>query len=259
MNMNLSAAVRAVRSLNHFVSRLAVLSGLLFSPAWVEAADIAVPNYSFESPTTPPGFPAFPVVDSWQKAPEPPGVPLPPGVTWDQLAGVFPNTAPGSPDHIDNVDGAQAAYMFAVPGVALFQDSFGPTYEVGMSYSLTVGILGGGGITEGSTFQISLYYRDGGNNIVNIASTPVTYTAAGFPTATHLIDFNVALGEVQSGDAWVGRNIGIQLLASGGTGAGYWDLDNVRLSAVPEPGTVALLALGLGGLAFTRWRMSRRS
>src|SRR5260221_3095045 len=65
------------------ISALAAWAGTL------QAATVDIPNGSFESPTVPPGFPAFPVVDSWQKSPQPPGVPLPPGITWDQLAGSF--------------------------------------------------------------------------------------------------------------------------------------------------------------------------
>jgi len=221
------------------------------------AQPIPVPNGSFETPTPPPGFPASPQVDNWLKAPQPPGIPLPGGITWEQLAGVFPNTPVGAVDHIDNVDGNQAAYMFAIPGVALFQQ-LNSVFEAGNSYHLTLGILGGGGITEGSSFLMSLYYLDGANNPVTVAATPITYSAAGFPNPTHLYDFSVNLGTVQASDAWAGRNIGIQLLSTFGTGAGYWDVDNVRLVAVPEPGTMALFALGAGGLLLARWRTRRQ-
>ena len=217
-------------------------------------AQILIPNGSFESPTTPPAFPAFPQVDSWQKPPQPAGLPLPAGITWDQLAGVFPNTASGSPDHIDNVSGSQAAYMFSIPGVALSQDGFNATYQAGMSYDLSLGILGGGGITDGSSFRVSLYYRDSANNPVTVASTDITYTAATFPNATHLLTFDVNASAVKAADAWAGKSIGVQLLAANGTGAGYWDVDNVTLTSavVPEPGTLGLLALGAGGLLLLR-------
>src|SRR5436305_10981996 len=85
------------------------------------AATIGIPNGSFESPNPPPGFPAWPVIDSWQKFPQPAGLTVPPGFTWDQLSGVFVNTPVGASDHIDNVDGAQAAYLFSIPGVVVFQ------------------------------------------------------------------------------------------------------------------------------------------
>jgi hypothetical protein len=76
----------------------------------LQAQAIPVPNGSFESPTPPPGFPVTTLIDVWQKSAQPPGVPLPGGITWDQLSGAFPNTPVGSPDHIDNLDGNQAAY-----------------------------------------------------------------------------------------------------------------------------------------------------
>ena len=223
-----------------------MLLALCIGVGVIQAADIPIPNGSFESPTPPPGFPATPMVDSWQKSPQP--VWFDPdafgGITWDQLSGVFPNTPVGSPDHIVNLDGDQAAYMFALPEVALFQE-LELTYEVGLSYTLTVGMLGTQGIVEGSSFELSLYYLDGVNGPVTLAATPVTYTAEGFPTVTQLIDVSASLSEVQADDPWAGQNIGIQFLSTSGE-AGVWDLDNVRLQAIPEPGTMGLLALGLG-------------
>jgi len=214
----------------------------------VQAASIPVPNGSFESPTPPSGLPATPLLDSWQEAPQPvwydPGAFG--GVSWDQTTGAFPNTAEGRPGHITNMDGAQGAYMFALPEVALFQE-LEATYEVGLSYTLTVGMVSSSSVIvpEGSTFELSLYYLDGVDALVSVASTPITYNATDFPTLTEFVDFSVNLGEVQAGDAWAGENIGIRLLSTSGNG-GIWDLDHVRLQAIPEPGTLGLLGLGLG-------------
>jgi hypothetical protein len=221
----------------------------------LRAADLPVPNASFESPTVPGGFPALPLVDSWQKAPQPAWFDpaLTGGITWDQLAGVFPNPAPGDPARIDNLLGNQAAYMIAAPEVTLFQD-LTATYQAGLSYHLSVGLLGAGGMAEGSIFQMGLYYRNAANQPVPLALLPVTFSAGVFPTATHLVDFEVGTPVVQPGDAWAGQTIGIQLLSAFGTGAGYWDLDNVRLVAVPEPTAAGLLALGLGAWLWLRRR-----
>lgn len=209
----------------------------------VQAQSIPVANGSFESPTPPVGFPAFPQIDLWQKFPQPQGVPLPGGITWDQLSGVFPNTAPGTADHIDNVVGAQAAYLFAIPGVGISQQ-LESTYQPGNAYSLSVGILGAGGIAENSTFQIGLYYLDSANTPVSLGSTTVAYTAATFPIPNHLNDITASVPTVQAGDAWAGKKIGVQLMSTFGTGAGYWDVDNVRLTAIPEPTTTGLLMVG---------------
>jgi hypothetical protein len=72
--------------------------------------------------------------------------------------GIFKNSPTNSSDHIDNCDGDQAIWLFAVPEVALFQDNnsvdwddpapthaFDAKFEIGKSYQLTVGLLGGRG------------------------------------------------------------------------------------------------------------------
>ncbi|MBI3870440.1 MAG: hypothetical protein HY299_18080 [Verrucomicrobia bacterium] len=229
------------------------------APLALTAQSVPVPNGSFESPTVPPGAPAYPPVDVWQKSPQP--VWFDPaatgGITWDQLSGVFPNPVVGEAKHIGNMDGNQAAYLFGLPQVGLGQSSLGATFIVGQSYHLTVGILGGGNIEEGDSFLIELTYLDNGNNPQGVAFTPVTFNKKDFPNVTHLNDFTVDVGEVQASDPWAGKEIGIQLLSTSGRGAGYWDVDNVRLAAVPEPTMAALAALGAGGL-LAAYRGSRR-
>ncbi len=237
---------------------LAATAGLLVAMlSQAAAANVEVPNGSFETPTPPPGFPVNTQIDIWQKAPQPDGVPLPGGITWDQLSGVFPNTAAGQPDHIDNLTGNQGVYLFAIPGVGLSQE-LGSSFTAGNSYQLTIGILGGGGISEGSMFQFGFYYLDDANAPVALNTSTITFTTDAFPNVTHLNDYSVALPEVQAGDAWAGRNVGIQLLSSFGTGVGYWDVDNVRLVSVPEPATLGLLALGGLGMLVIRSRFHRR-
>jgi hypothetical protein len=108
---------------------------------------------------------------------------------------------------------------------------------------------------------LSLYYRDAGNNIITVGSpTTITYNPANFPLTSplNLVDYSVNIPAVQAGDAWAGQNIGImiQVTASDFNG-GYWDMDNVRLTSVPEPGQVSLLALGLCGFVARRATLRR--
>jgi hypothetical protein len=206
--------------------------------AALQAETIYIPNASFESPPT--TF-ATPLVDSWQQTPQ---VNLLDQSTFQ--TGVFSNVPPP----IDNCDGGQAAFLFANPQVALCQDysstdwanptpthAFNVRFEVGKSYTLTVGVIGGGGgMIEGATLELSLYFRDTLSNMVQVAATNIVYTPALFPSTTHFIDFQVWVPTVKASDPWAGQNIGVQLLSSildTNLAAGYWDLDNVRLAAGP--------------------------
>ena len=253
-----------------YTTRIRVVTAVLAALASVSfhlcGQPIAVPNGSFESPAPPPGFPVNTSIDGWQEAPQPAWYNAADfgGVTWDQLTGVFPNPAPGDPTHIENLDGNQAAYLFAVPEVALFQDhgsvdwndgaptpAFDATYEVGLAYHLTVGVLGGSGMTDGAELRLSFYYRDAGNNPVTVAATDIAYSAAAFPTMTQLSDYTVNVPAVQAADPWAGQKIGVQIAVTSAGGT-YWDVDNVRVSAVPEPGSLSLLVLGLAALLLRR-------
>ncbi len=227
---------------------LAVLAASAFP---LHAGQLSVPNGSFESPQVPPEAPyAGPDIDQWQKTPQPnwynPSNNS--NTPWEYLMGQFYNV-PFPGQFIDNCDGSQAAFLFALPEAGLFQDydsvygtnatpahAFAASYQAGSSYDLTVGVIGGGGgMQPGATLQLGLYYRDASSNKVVIASTMVTNSPSVFPTNTHLVDFQAHLPMVKPGDPWAGQHIGIQLLSTVGfdLAGGYWDLDNVRLAEVP--------------------------
>jgi hypothetical protein len=191
------------------------------------------------------------VIYSWQKTPKPAGYIEGGGYTWDQLTGIFKNTDVTSADHIDNCDGAQAMWIFAVSQAGVFQDydsldslhtapqhEFNVLYEPGTAYELTVGLIGGGGnMAPGASLELSLYYRDSTSNLVTVAVTSVTNSSDVFSNNTHFVDFHVEAPAVQPGDAWAGQHIGIRLLSLIDTNleGGYWDVDNVRLAAIPPP------------------------
>lgn len=234
-------------------------------PGGLSAQTIPVPNGSFESPAT--DFVST-RIDHWQETDKPPDYDEGGGFLWDQLTGVFRNTAPGSPDHIDNCDGVQAAYFFAVPGVGLFRDhdsvawndpepshAFDARFEAGKSYTLTFGVVAGGGnMREGVAFEAALYWRDAGTNLVTLAATNVVFTRAVFPTRTTLTDVTLRTPVVRAGDPWTGRHIGIRFLStvSDEMKGGYWDLDHVRLEA-EGPGEIELQTEVAGGKLRMQW------
>lgn len=239
-------------------------TAMLITAGSLPAQPIFVPNHSFELDTAPNFYPfANTNIASWQKIPEPayylPAIgTFPP---WNGTAGVFLDVNPYA-----NRVGNQAGYILAFPQVTLFQDystspthDFNATFEIGKSYNLTVGIFGKDTIAPGSTLEISLYYRDNLDNKVTVGSTIVTYSAAAFPAAgpLMLVDYEVSVPTVLAEHAWAGQYIGIQFestigleLATGGN----WDFDNVRLTAVPEPGVMSLLTLGGAGWLLARKR-----
>ena len=214
--------------------------------------EIIVPNNSFESPVVPEVNPyAIPDLNAWEKSASP--VWYDPSqnydTPWADLMGTFYNAPTNT--FIDNCDGVQAAFLFALPGVAIFQDynskddsstnathAFNVAYTVGKAYTLTVGVIGGGGgMPPGATLQLSLYYRDAFSNQVIVAATTITNSATLFPTTTHLVDFQVQIPNILSTDPWAGQNLGIQLLSTVdfAHAGGYWDVDDVRLTEVVAP------------------------
>ena len=235
-----------------------VVIGLAALAAWIsplQAGTISIPNASFESPVVPTNAtPALPDMDYWQKAPQP--VWYDPGSfggsPWDTLTGTFYNFHTSPPDtFIDNCDGTQAAFLFAVPQNAIFQDynsiygtnitpshAFNATFHVGSSYTLNVAVIGGGGgMTNGVPLQLSLYYRDAASNMVTVGASTVTNSAQSFPTNTHFVDFSVQVPGVLPTDAWANQNIGVQIASTVGFDriGGYWDVDNVRLTETVLP------------------------
>lgn len=220
-------------------------SAFLLSGLAASAALIPVANYSFETPD---------VIFANQYSIA--GDPLP----WHSIAttpspvgvGAFDNTTFGSPDYVDNVDGGQMAYMF--PGANfLFQDISDPAgkFEIGKSYTFTIAAGGAQSLPLDANLQLRLYYRDDLNNRVTVATQSFAFNPSLDPGyINHLFDYSVTSPIVEGTDAWLDKTIGIEISAPGSPAFAYWDIDNARLSVVPEPGTflfggAILLPIGL--------------
>ena len=222
---------------------------------WSSATSIPVANPSFESPVT--NYVNI-NIDSWQKSPQPADYDSSGGFSWEQLSGTFKNTAPGSSDHIDNVNGAQAIYLFADPEVGLAQE-LAAIFQVDRSFDLTVGVIGGGGgMLDDASLELRFFYRDALGQKVTIATTEILQSIETFPSTNHLVDFQLHLAPVQTADPWAGQHIGLEFFSttSAELEGGYWDLDNVRLvsTMVPEPSSITSLSFAGGLLLAGRGR-----
>ena len=71
-----------MKTMQNRVSLAATASLCIAMLGQAGAAEMEVPNGSFESPTPPAGFPVNTQIDVWKKSPQPAGVPLPGGITW---------------------------------------------------------------------------------------------------------------------------------------------------------------------------------
>lgn len=189
-----------------------------------QSGQIPIANNSFEIPAIGPNdFPALPIAPLWTE------VDL--DTEYSTNTGTFRNPPPDSPygDYIVNADGNQLAFLGSQSGNGFLQET-NSTYQTGKSYRLMVEVCPSvrytpSGPDPNNKLVLSLYYVNDANS-VDIQTSPVPSTEL---TTNVLKTFSVTMPAVQSGDAWVGKNIGIAIRADGVPG-GYWDLDNVRLT-----------------------------
>ena len=246
---------------------VSIRSCLSATAVWIGAAvatgqPIDVPNHSFEAPDV--VFADYPIAD-WQKSGPVNTVPNPFGgtITGQTDTGVFENVPFTYPDEnnlttIAGMDGTQGGFIFDIVNpqepIAIFQTLVEP-YAVGRQYVLTVGVAKSVSefappMPDGAALRISLYFLDGPDRVV-VDSVDVTGAEL---SGIEMRDFGFTTAAVGAGDAWAGQPIGIAFDPLTGS-YGTFDVDNVRLTAVPEPATMVLF--GPVGLALLRRRRRR--
>ncbi|MCX8154944.1 MAG: hypothetical protein N3J91_00600 [Verrucomicrobiae bacterium] len=250
------------------VFQAALWLGGLMMAFEVQAGRLYVPNGSFEQPRT--TF-ADPRLEAWQKTPKPLWFvedPQDPVRQWFNLSGQFLNVGTNDPAYIDNVHGAQAAFLFALPDVGLFQELRWPAtenapagearYRAGRAYRLSLGVMGGGGaMVQGVRLRVALYYTDAASNRVPVTSLIITNTAQTFSNFNHFVEFSCVTAKVSPQDPWAGQVIGVEIMSLAGFDnmGGYWDVDHVRVEEViPVPnGSFELPATPFVDIAITGW------
>jgi hypothetical protein len=111
----------------------------------------------------------------------------------------------------------------------------------------------------GVPMEIRLYYRGAGGNRVTVGATAATNTND-TGELSHFTDYQLDTPAVAADAPWAGKNIGVQLISTADftNAGGFWNIDNVRLTATPEPASMALLAAGMGILLVRRRRAARK-
>ncbi len=208
------------------------------SRALAAMEELTVPNGSFEKPATP--FVSL-LFESWQRTPKPVWYVEEGGFQWNQLTGIFLNTAPGAADHIEDLDGRQAAWLFAVPEAGLFQSvlTAGGTspavFEAGRAYRLTLEVIGAGGnMLEGVPLEANLFWTDAAGQRIPMATLGVTNRAALFGARNRIVPFQMTTAVVKPTDPWASQAIGVQVVStvSAADQGGYWVIDRVRVAAI---------------------------
>lgn len=207
-------------------------------------------NPSFESPVVPPGdFPALPYADGWIEEDN--------DTTNSLNTGVFLNPAVGQPGHLTGTDGNQAAFLGSQAGNGFYQ-LLSPTdvFTAGTAYRLQVALSKSLQFPapDDALVELGLFIdpEDGPRSIVqslNVAGSELSSFA--------FADWQVTTSLLTGSEPFVGQRIGVYIGALGPVG-GFFNIDHVRLSsAVPEPASALLLALG--ALAWSRRRAARGS
>ena len=217
------------------LKNVALSTVLVFMGISLTMADmIPVANHSFEYPAINPDenpLYAIPFVPLWIEVDMDTDPDYP-----SKFVGIFLNPPPESPDgdHIVNADGSQLAFLYSSSGNALLQD-LAAAYQAGKRYRLEVDVCPSKRYPPANpdvdnVLILEFYFIDDAAERQTIRTTSVP---AWDLTQNFLKTYALTLPPVKNTDAWVNKPIGIALRAEGVEG-GYWDLDNVRVTAFPK-------------------------
>ena len=149
------------------------------------------------------------------------------------------------------ISGLQAATIGATVGGGLFQDtapydgtgSSSLYWQVGYTYTMTVGLYlrGDNPPPTADALALRFFYRTADQGAANqLANFDVT-VGTNQLSSTSITDYTLTY-TVPSGAPEAGKPIGLWFTALTGS-SGDWGVDNVRLSAVPEPSSALLAGL----------------
>jgi hypothetical protein len=247
------------------LSVAALLATSFFGLSATKAANISVPNFSFESPAGPYPLQVSLIINNWTtNGPPDEKVDVQDGNGLQNSGiGLFQNLHPGLSGYATNADGSNLAYMFSgYTGDNTFKlhtlsQVLSTSFAANTQYTLTVGVSDAGSPPPtGDQMSIQLFYTTAANpGTPVILATKNVVQGTDSLSGTALTDFTattLTLG--QNGvDPAVGNAIGI-IFTTTGAGNGEFNLDNVRVTATPEPGTLALVGLAAGAGLLRRRR-----
>lgn len=221
----------------------------VFVATQANAANISIPNFSFENPVT---GGAVGEIDDWTD----------PNACCD---GVF--VSPGFGQLAPPTDGNQIAFNNADIG-QIFQ-TLVDTYQASTGYELSVDVSARAG--PAGTDMVMVLYEGIINDFADLNAGNIvaqrTLTGADGVLADQFGTFTLTASDADvAAAAAAGQSIGIGFFGAGGgtSGNSDFDLDNVQLvatsaSVVPEPSTLVLTTLGLLSLVLVGWRRRSRA
>lgn len=149
-------------------------------------------------------------------------------------------------------DGNNALYMVSdTRNLPVFQVLTGSTYQANTQYTLTIAVGNPADRADTATFGFELGVVGSANTYASYGASLSTIPNGGFADRT-------SSSAIFAGNPDIGGTLVVRLYGPLGAGPGkpYVAFDNIRLTAalVPEPGTYALMLVGLGLVGFIAGR-----